>query len=638
MPTGIPDALRERRQWVARDADKRPFCAPGKMASSTDPSSWLSYEEAVALAEREGLPGVGYVFAADDPFAGVDLDKCRDPGTGTIQPWAQRLIERLNSYTEISPSGTGVHVITRAVLPGPGKKRNRAEGGAVEAYDRARYFTVTGLHVPGTPDEITAQQSVVTDIYERLGGENGGGVTAPKAAVLALLPEDHALIEAVESSKDSTAWHRLFVAGETRPGHSGSENDHELASVLCRYTADDVVVERIMRASPLRREKWDRRGDDYLARTIAGARRKTGTVGGADEPKEAGFVDFGAVHDAPPPSVGWLVQDIWPQGARGWIAGEAKLGKSWLALELAVSVATGEPFLGKFPVRQPGPVFYLTEESNLRNLYNRLRMILLAKEIEPEQLRDKLRLLVRKRVKLTDPRWRTRIITAIDKHKPVVLFIDPLRRYHDGGENDSADLVAVLDAAAEFQDHGPAVPIVHHMRKTSEANAGARAGQQMRGSSDLHAWGDAAMYCTGTAEDKNAVVVEVELKDEEPPPTFVVGITYGEPQTVLVAGVQTEMKPARLTVREGQASQEDIKVRAIADRVLTFLAGQTERQTVTAVKSGVPGRDKMIPLALALLRREGKADMEFGERRAQLWAATSGGASAPPVDDDTTPF
>lgn len=593
----------------------------------------------MALAEREGLAGVGFVFAETDPYCGIDLDKARDPETGAIADWAQRVIDRVASYTEVSPSGTGLHIIARATLPGPGRKRNRPEGGATEMYDRARYFTMTGDALTGAPTEIAERQAVVADIYARIGGDAPSmGTVVPKAGTAAAGPltdDDQKIIALVEATKDSTAWHRLFVAGETRPGHSGSENDHELAAILCRYSADDAQVERIMRASPLHREKWDRRGDPYLGRTIAGARRKTGTIAGSDAFKDAPFQDFGAVHDAPPPSVGWLVQNIWPQGARGWIAGEAKLGKSWLALELAVAIASGTPFLGRHEVATAGRVFYLTEESNLRAIYNRLRMILLAKDLNPDLLRGKLHLLVRQRVKLTDPRWRTRLLAAIDRDKPVATFLDPLRRYHDGGENDSADLVAVLDAAAEFQDHGTAVPIVHHMRKTSEANADARAGQQLRGSSDLHAWGDAALYCTGIKDDKNAVAVEVELKDAESPPGFVVGIEYGEPQIVVIGGEEVEMKPALLRVRDEQ-TLEQVKVRSVADRVLAFLQGQTERQTVGNIKAGVPGRDKLIAPALDTLRREGKADMQPGPRGAQLWAVTQGQQALDSNDD--TPF
>jgi AAA domain-containing protein/primase/DNA polymerase family protein len=612
-----------------------PYCTASRPASTTDPATWLTLEAALALAAAESMAGVGFVFTADDPYTGIDLDECRDAATGAIQPWAQRLIERLASYTEVSPSGTGVHIIVQAKLPGGGRKQSRPGGvGAVEVYDQKRYFTVTGQVVPETPATIAANQDVVADIYARLKDDTPAAVESSTVASGPLAPEDELLVARVEASRESPAFHRLFSAGETRPNRTASENDLELATILCRYASDDDQVERIMRASPLKRDKWDRKGDDYLRRTILTARRKTGTTAGTST-AEAGFVDFGEVHDSPPPAVGWLVDGIWPEGARGWIAGEAKLGKSWLALELAVCIAAGVPFLNRHEVIKPGLVFYLTEESNLRNIYNRVRMLLLAKDLSPDVLRGNLRMLVRKRVKLTDPSWRTRILTAIDRDKPVMLFLDPLRRYHDGGENDSADLVAVLDAAAEFQErpgHHVAVPIVHHMRKTSEANADVRTGQQMRGSGDLHAWSDAAFYCSGIKDEKNVVAVEVELKDAESPPSFIVGIDYGPPEDILVGAETIQMRPARLTVRD-EVSLDEVKIRTVADKIHAFLTEQTERQTVSAIKVAVSGKDKLIAPALAWLKLKGRADVESGPRRSQLWAATKASPDNPIEED-----
>src|SRR5689334_11461229 len=120
LGAAIPAELRARDQWVVWKLEPRggkptkvPYCAPDRKASSTDPATWMSYAAAVALAPH-GFNGVGYVFSADDPYTGIDLDKCRDPETGTIHDAAQRLVERFDSYTEVSQSGTGVHIIVRA--------------------------------------------------------------------------------------------------------------------------------------------------------------------------------------------------------------------------------------------------------------------------------------------------------------------------------------------------------------------------------------------------------------------------------------------------------------------------------------------------------------------------------------------
>jgi primase-polymerase (primpol)-like protein len=135
----IPEELRRRPQWVTHK-EKVPYIAGsvGK-ASSTDSTTWRTFEEAVqALKASPGrFDGIGFVFSSGDPFAGVDLDKCRNPETGELEEWATEIIQDLDGYTEASPSGTGVHIFIRGKAPN--KKR-----GKVEAYSSERYFTMTG--------------------------------------------------------------------------------------------------------------------------------------------------------------------------------------------------------------------------------------------------------------------------------------------------------------------------------------------------------------------------------------------------------------------------------------------------------------------------------------------------------------
>ena len=121
----------------------------GREGREHRPENLAGYKEAVRACKEHGYEGIGFVFTPEDDLCGVDLDKCLDPETGEIEGWAQEIIEELDSYTEISPSGTGVHVLVRATLP---EGRNRK--GRFEAYDRGRYFTVTGKHLAGTPQTI----------------------------------------------------------------------------------------------------------------------------------------------------------------------------------------------------------------------------------------------------------------------------------------------------------------------------------------------------------------------------------------------------------------------------------------------------------------------------------------------------
>jgi putative DNA primase/helicase len=121
---------------------KPPYQVNGRKASHSDPSTWTTYAD--ACAHEEGYDGLGFVLTAADPFAVVDLDKCRNPKTGEIALWAVVVVARFATYSEASPTGTGIHILCCAVLPGTGRKRSFEGGGAAELYDRLRYVTVSG--------------------------------------------------------------------------------------------------------------------------------------------------------------------------------------------------------------------------------------------------------------------------------------------------------------------------------------------------------------------------------------------------------------------------------------------------------------------------------------------------------------
>jgi putative DNA primase/helicase len=141
----IPEELRQRPQWLVWKLEERdgkltkvPYIAGSVgRASSTESLTWRSFEEAVQALETGRYNGIGFVFSSGDPFAGVDLDKCRNPETGKLEEWAAKIVEDFGGYAEVSQSGTGVHIIVRGKAPN--KKR-----GKVEAYSSERYFAMTG--------------------------------------------------------------------------------------------------------------------------------------------------------------------------------------------------------------------------------------------------------------------------------------------------------------------------------------------------------------------------------------------------------------------------------------------------------------------------------------------------------------
>jgi hypothetical protein len=145
-PENVPEELKTGASWVCCDEEKVPLVATASgavyAASSTDPDTWRSHEEAyIAWRDNEwSFAGVGRVILAEEDIVGVDLDKCLDLETGEITPWATQVIERLDSYAEVSPSLTGVKIWVKA----PTITRAHVKPG-LEVYPRGRYFTVTGL-------------------------------------------------------------------------------------------------------------------------------------------------------------------------------------------------------------------------------------------------------------------------------------------------------------------------------------------------------------------------------------------------------------------------------------------------------------------------------------------------------------
>ena len=156
QPVSIENVLNELTRtdhwvlwcWEERDGTwtKPPYQVNGQYASSTNPETWVSFSEAVSAYYKGGFDGIGFVVTKETSIVGVDLDHCRDLETGDIEPWALRIVKILNSYTEITPSGTGLRIFIRGKLPPEGRKR-----GNIEMYDNGRFLTVTGWHLGGQP-------------------------------------------------------------------------------------------------------------------------------------------------------------------------------------------------------------------------------------------------------------------------------------------------------------------------------------------------------------------------------------------------------------------------------------------------------------------------------------------------------
>jgi hypothetical protein len=202
------------------------------------------------------------------------------------------------------------------------------------------------------------------------------------------------------------------------------------------------------------------------------------------------------------PQKAWLVRDLWADLAVGFIGGQPKTGKTWLALDLAVSVASGTHCLGRFPVDQPGPALAYFAEDSLPRVRERLAALCAHRHIPLANL--DLHLIDAPSLRLDDPADQAPLVEAITLLKPRLLILDPLVRLHTLDENSAADISSLLGwLRALSRDHDLGIVVVHHMSKKSRRQLG----QALRGSSDLHAWADSSAYLT-RRQDKLLLTLE----------------------------------------------------------------------------------------------------------------------------------
>jgi len=298
MVDGIPGELRERPQWVGfrlipREGRwaKVPYDVVRKrMARTNDPRTWSPFDAALACYRAGAVDGIGFVFSGDDPYVGVDLDGCRDPDTGRISAWAATVLAELDSYAEVSPSGTGVKVIVRGSLPcvGTGGRR-RLDGvvspsgkpAEVELYHWGRFFALTGKRVEDAPATVEPRGAVIAGLWERFFsatrhcGVDPQTLHTPPSEVTSLA--DSELLDRARTAPNGDRFRRLFDTGSLDAyGGDHSRADLALCGLLAFWTHGDAArIDQLFRTSALMRDKWDERhaadGTTYGQMTIARA-------------------------------------------------------------------------------------------------------------------------------------------------------------------------------------------------------------------------------------------------------------------------------------------------------------------------------------------------------------------------------
>jgi hypothetical protein len=209
--------------------------------------------------------------------------------------------------------------------------------------------------------------------------------------------------------------------------------------------------------------------------------------------------------DVIPAEQRWLIEGLWSAEAVGIVGGEPKSCKSFLALDMAVAVASATPCLRRFPVARQGSVLLFPAEDALPDVRQRLESICACAGVKLADL--DVQVILTPTLRLDLELDRNRLEETVHSLRPTLLVLDPFVRLHRCDENVSAEVAPLLDYLRGLQRrYQTAVVLVHHARK---GGSHLRAGQALRGSSELHAWGDSNLYLRRTGDgDQLALVIE----------------------------------------------------------------------------------------------------------------------------------
>jgi putative DNA primase/helicase len=282
----IPAELKSAHQWIVWKSEIRdgkptkvPYQANGEMAQSNNRRSWSTFHTAARTFINGGYDGIGFMFSKDDPFIGIDIDHCVDDGVPNA--FAQEIIDMMDSYTEFSPSGDGIHIIVKGSLPpsvlGTGKKNPEI---GLEVYRYGRYFTFTGNRE--NEKEVNERTDELAELFQRYfkEQEQKKRVKPSKNNEVMNLTSSELWVK-MFNSKNGSSIKALYNGELVNNDHSSS--DLALCNHLAFWTNNDAYkMDEMFRESALMRDKWDKvhhsDGSTYGEKTIENAIRDTSTT------------------------------------------------------------------------------------------------------------------------------------------------------------------------------------------------------------------------------------------------------------------------------------------------------------------------------------------------------------------------
>lgn len=559
--TRLPRWLNWNFAWDGKKQQKKPYQGNGQLSSSTDSTLWVDFSTAVAIADRRNY-GIGITFNGDGNI-GIDIDDCRHPETGELKPWALYIVKVLDTYTEISPSGTGVKLFRRGKLPDRfTNKHPRPDGtGEVEIFDNGRYFTVTGRSLPGTPDDVQDRPDELLAVYDLVSGWRSRTSSTPTPALPPReeMSDDRATALAALAVLDPSChyedWLRIGMAlHSVDPSPlmcaeyvAWSRNSDKFADGQCEakwrsFGGEGVGIGTLCKMADQVNRSW------RPART-----RDSSPAGLTDEYIDSLQDNSGEQYESAQPdddlpdseikrapkllirSAGALVREF-VQMRRMLIDGllrsgevmnviaPPKLGKSWLVLSLVLCVAAGLQWLARFSTRR-GSVLLVDNELHPETLADRLPRVAMAMGLKPEDYEDRISIICL-RGKLMDLKVLSHELMHIEPGTYDLIVLDAWYRLQPAGsdENANGDVTQLYNLLESVSDRiGSAFVCIHHTSKGNQSDksvtdVGSGAGAQAR-AADTH-------MVMRHHEVEGAIVVGASVRSWVPIDPFVVRFEF----------------------------------------------------------------------------------------------------------------
>lgn len=301
----------------------------------------------------------------------------------------------------------------------------------------------------------------------------------------------------------------------------------------------------------------------------------------------------------------WLIEGLWAWAGVGLIGGAPKCCKSWLGLDMALSVASGTPCLDAFPVASAGPTLVYLAEDSASVVRSRLEGLCRLRQLDFDAL--PLDVITAPAVRLDLEKDQRRLAETVRKLRPRLLLLDPFVRLHRIDENSAAEVSALLAYLRELQrENELAVVVVHHVRKNGPG--GLQAGQALRGSGDFHAWGDSNLYLR---RQRDGLTLTIEHRAAPTPPPLTLTLLAGEEHLAPHLALADAATPPLNVQRTEQLDAA----------VLQALGRTSEPVSRASLRAALRVRNESLGEALTRLADTGKV-VRHGDR----WAL-----SAPPV-------